>query len=205
MFSRLRRHLTYANVMATVALFIALGGSSYAAVRLSANSVGSRQIKRDAVKESEIAKSAVESEEVRNGSLRAVDFARLPVGARGEKGAVGARGPKGPQGDRGATGARGPAGADAATSLVVRLAPATDVAAGNSTTIIAHCNPGERAVSGGVSFQPPEAAPFVQVTGSYPDPTTDGSTPTSWNVSVANQTANTGSVQFIGSVLCIAP
>jgi hypothetical protein len=204
-FSRFKRHLTYANVMATVAVFIALGGSSYAAVRLSANSVGSRQIKRDAVKASEIARSAVESAEVRNGSLRSVDFARLPIGAKGEKGTVGPRGLKGVQGDRGATGPRGPAGADAATSLVVHLAPVTDVAAGSSTTIIAHCNPGERAVGGGVSFQPPQAAPFVQVTGSYPDPNTEGSTPTSWNVSVTNQTANTGSVQFTGYALCISP
>jgi hypothetical protein len=203
--SRIKRHLTFANVVATLALFIALGGSSYAAVRLSANSVGSRQIKRDAVKESEIAKSAVESEEVRNGSLRSVDFARLPVGAKGSPGAVGPRGPKGAQGDRGPTGPRGPAGADAATSLLVHLAPPSDVAAGASTTIIAHCNPGERAISGGVSFQPPEAAPYVQVTGSYPDPNTEGSTPTSWNVSVANQAANTASVQVTAYALCIAP
>jgi hypothetical protein len=29
---QLRAHLTYANVMATIALFVALGGSSYAAI-----------------------------------------------------------------------------------------------------------------------------------------------------------------------------
>ena len=45
----MRRHLTYANVMATVAVFIALGGSSYAAVTLSRNSVGSTQIRKGAV------------------------------------------------------------------------------------------------------------------------------------------------------------
>jgi hypothetical protein len=203
--SKIKRHLTYANVMATLALFIALGGSSYAAVRLSANSVGSRQIKRDAVKESEIAKSAVESAEVRNGSLRSVDFARMPLGAKGEKGALGPRGLKGVQGDRGPTGPHGPAGADAATSLMVHLAPAVDVAAGGSTTINAPCNPGERAVGGGVSFQPPEAAQYVQVTGSYPGPNTEGSTPTSWSSSVTNQVANTTSVQFTGYALCISP
>jgi hypothetical protein len=36
--------LTYANVVATVALFIALGGASWAAISLPADSVGSRQL-----------------------------------------------------------------------------------------------------------------------------------------------------------------
>jgi hypothetical protein len=42
--NRLRRHLTYANVMATVAVFIALGGSSYAAWTISGSSIKSRSI-----------------------------------------------------------------------------------------------------------------------------------------------------------------
>ncbi len=41
--------LTYANVIATLALFISLGGASYAAVSLRPNSVGSRQIQNGAV------------------------------------------------------------------------------------------------------------------------------------------------------------
>jgi hypothetical protein len=36
--------LTYANVVATLAVFIALGGASYAASQLPANSVGTRQL-----------------------------------------------------------------------------------------------------------------------------------------------------------------
>jgi hypothetical protein len=43
---RARQRLTYANVMATLALFIALGGTSYAALTLPKNSVGSKQIRR---------------------------------------------------------------------------------------------------------------------------------------------------------------
>ena len=34
------------NVVAYLALFVALGGTSYAAIRLPANSVGARQIKK---------------------------------------------------------------------------------------------------------------------------------------------------------------
>ena len=203
--SKLGQRLTYANLMSTVAVFIALGGSSYAAVRLSANSVHSRQIAAGAVKSSEIARSAVESSEVRNGSLKGVDFARLPVGQRGDKGTVGARGSRGPQGERGATGPHGPAGADAATNLLVRKAVPVDVAAGSSITLDAQCNPGERAVSGGVSLQPTASASFTQVTSSHPLPNTAGSTPTAWSVGVHNQAANPGSVLFQPYAVCISP
>jgi len=41
--------LTYANVVATLALFVALGGASYAAVELPVNSVGPRQLRAGAV------------------------------------------------------------------------------------------------------------------------------------------------------------
>ena len=57
--SRVRRHLTYANVIATMALFIALGGTSYAALALPKNSVGSRQIRSGAVGASELKTGAV--------------------------------------------------------------------------------------------------------------------------------------------------
>ena len=80
--SKLRHRLTYANVMATVAVFIALGGSSYAAVTL----------KRSSVKGKHIAANAVTSPKVKNASLLSEDFApgQLPQGPQGE------RGPEGP-------------------------------------------------------------------------------------------------------------
>jgi hypothetical protein len=43
------RRLTYANVVAKLALFVALGGSAYAATQLKKNSVGTRQLKNGAV------------------------------------------------------------------------------------------------------------------------------------------------------------
>jgi hypothetical protein len=45
---RLSKHLR-ANVVAYLALFIALGGTSYAAIRLPAGSVGTRQIKNHSI------------------------------------------------------------------------------------------------------------------------------------------------------------
>jgi hypothetical protein len=47
--SSIRRHLTYANVMATVAAFLALGGGALAALHLPAHSVGAKQLKPNAV------------------------------------------------------------------------------------------------------------------------------------------------------------
>ncbi len=54
------RHLTYANVTATLALFIALGmGSAYAAQQLAPKSVGAKQLRPGAVVADKIRKNAV--------------------------------------------------------------------------------------------------------------------------------------------------
>jgi hypothetical protein len=89
-----------------LALFIALGGTSYAAVTLPANSVGTKQIKKNAVTSAKIKKNAVTSAKVKNGSLRQADFAAGslptgPTGPQGARGPQGAGGPQGPKGDKG--------------------------------------------------------------------------------------------------------
>jgi hypothetical protein len=75
MISSIRTRLTYANVVASLALFLALGGVSYAAVTLPKNSVGSKQIKSN----------AVTSSKVKDGSLLGKDFkaGQLPTGPKG--------------------------------------------------------------------------------------------------------------------------
>jgi hypothetical protein len=74
MLSRLRARLTYANVMATLAVFIALGGSSYAALELPKKSVGSKHIKKSSVGSQHIKRNAVTSAKVKPGSLLMSDF-----------------------------------------------------------------------------------------------------------------------------------
>jgi hypothetical protein len=71
-------------VVAFVALLVALAGTSYAAIQLPANSVGTKQLK----------KNAVTGKKVKNRSLRAVDFAagQLPKGEKGDKGDPGPAG-----------------------------------------------------------------------------------------------------------------
>jgi hypothetical protein len=57
--SRIVGKLTYANVMATIAVFVALGGAGYAATKLPQNSVGTRQIKNNAITGAKIKNGAV--------------------------------------------------------------------------------------------------------------------------------------------------
>ena len=97
MFARFRARLTYANVIATLALFIALGGSSYAALNLPKGSVGSKQLQQN----------SVTSVKVRPGTLVTSDFnasarsrLRGPEGLEGEEGL---EGPEGPAGEPGTT------------------------------------------------------------------------------------------------------
>ena len=128
---RIRTRLSFANVVSLIALFVALGGSSYAAVTLARNTVGAAQIKA----------GGVGSSEVKNGSLLRKDFKRgqLPAGATGPQGA---QGPQGPAGERGATGAFGAA--------TVQFEQATvDLADGTSASYNAFCLDGQQAIGGG--------------------------------------------------------
>lgn len=99
------RRLTYANVMATVAVFIALGGSALAAGYVITNS---SQIKDGAVTGSDVKNSSLTGSDVKDRSLTAADFKGLLRGATGTAGAVGPAGPAGPPGQKGEVGARGP-------------------------------------------------------------------------------------------------
>lgn len=83
--SSIRTHLRFGNVVALLALFVALGGGAYAATSLPANSVGTKQLKKGAVTLSKISPRAQQA-------LR---------GHHGPSGATGATGPTGPKGDRG--------------------------------------------------------------------------------------------------------
>lgn len=58
-----------AMIVACVALFIALGGTSYAAVTLAANSVGTKQLKKNAVTSAKIKRAAVTAAKVKNETL----------------------------------------------------------------------------------------------------------------------------------------
>jgi hypothetical protein len=77
---RVRGRLTFANTTSLLALFVALGGTSYAAT-VAANSVGSAQIRSGAVGTSEIRYSGVRMQDIRAG---AVGKSEIGTGAVGQ-------------------------------------------------------------------------------------------------------------------------
>jgi hypothetical protein len=96
--------LSYANVMSTIGVFIALGGTSYAVAR---NSIGTRELKNN----------AVTSAKVRNGSLGAADL-KASIRKQGPRGPRGPQGPPGSAGGAGGSGAMGAAEAWKALALI---------------------------------------------------------------------------------------
>jgi len=58
--NQIRKRLTYANVMSSLAVFLVLGGATaFAAINIPANSVGTPQLKKNAVKTGKVAFEAI--------------------------------------------------------------------------------------------------------------------------------------------------
>jgi hypothetical protein len=104
-----RRHLTYANVVATLALFLAMGGSAIAASHYLITSP--RQIKPGAIALGNLSAKAQRSLRGAGGRAGSVGPAG-PTGSAGPAGTAGAAGAKGLTGE---TGPRGPSEAWAIT------------------------------------------------------------------------------------------
>jgi hypothetical protein len=102
----MRPKLSFANVVSLLALFIALGGTSYALV------VTGKTVKDRSLTAKDIKKSSLTGTEIKDKSLKAADFAagQLPGGAAGAQGAQGPQGVQGPTGPIGPTGAKGETG-----------------------------------------------------------------------------------------------
>jgi hypothetical protein len=181
MLSRLRPHLTYANTMATIAVFIALGGSSYAATK-----IGSRQI----------ADNSIRSKDIRNHTLLSKDFKRGQL----KRGATGARG---------ATGLQGATGAAGATNVVVREKVATYTneqynhvacAAGERATGGGVANPASTFFQFGNEDRMVASAPS-SFDGTSGKPIAEGGTPKSWTVGMNG----TGTYSVTIYVVCARP
>lgn len=110
---QIRKRLTYANVMSSIAVFLLVGGgTAFAVTQLPKNSVGTKQLKNN----------AVTGAKVKNGSLLSADFkaGQIPTG------------PQGPKGDPGPT---GPAGTARAYALVSSSGAVTTSASKNVTSV----------------------------------------------------------------------
>ena len=141
----LRRHLTYANVAASLALFLALGGAAYAATQLPKNSVGTNQIRTEAVTAAKIAKK----------TRQQLQGARGPAGQQGPQGKTGKTGAKGATGARGAQGNTGAPGVDGTGPAFEATAkPTAPTAIGTLTQVVGlSLAPGQYATSANVVVQ----------------------------------------------------
>ena len=87
--TKLKRHLSVANVLSCIALFIALGGSAFAAVKLKANQVKAVNIAKQAVTNAKIKTHAVTSGKIKNNGVVTADLGNGAVtGVKLANGAV---------------------------------------------------------------------------------------------------------------------
>jgi hypothetical protein len=77
----MRERLSFANVTSVLALFIALGGTSYAAVNLTSNSVNKAHLRTNSVGKSEIRARAVGRSEVGANTIGASELRTAGVGS----------------------------------------------------------------------------------------------------------------------------
>ena len=139
----LLRRPSPAMVVACLALLVALGGTSVAAVtQLGRNTVDTPQLVNGAVTGAKVRNNAINSSKVANRSLLRSDFApgQLPAGPTG---------PQGPAGPAGAAGAAGPPGLIRAITVRTASQP---VANGASVRVARLCEGNERAISAGTSW-----------------------------------------------------
>ncbi|MEX2612730.1 MAG: hypothetical protein WD380_04065 [Gaiellaceae bacterium] len=130
MSKRLRTLPSPAIVIASLALLVALTGTSVAAIsQIPRNSVGSAQLKANSVTNAKLASNSVRSAEVRNGSLLRADFGPGQIPA----------GPVGPQ---------GPPGLSAREQVSIE----TPLSSTSPKNITATCPAGKKALGGGIEL-----------------------------------------------------
>lgn len=200
-------HPSPALVIASIALAVSIGGTSYAVTALPLASVGTAELKN----------GAVTSSKIRDGSLRAEDFAadELPVGetglpgadgAPGPAGAVGPAGPPGPAGVRGERGPpgppgpTGPAGQNGSPGTSVHSATGT-IQPGATQSLVALCDEGEHATGGSVAVTSGPADGLV-LEGEGPQPDSGGVPPNSWVASASSEGAKP--ISWAVRVVCAA-
>jgi hypothetical protein len=187
--SQIRKRLTYANVMSSIAVFLVLGGATaFAASSLGKNTVGSKQLKKE----------AVASSKIKDGSLQASDFkvGQLPAG------------PRGPQGPQGATGTVDTSSFYTKTQSDARFLRGTitvvahhTIAGSTFEEARADCPSGYQAVGGGVD---PSNVATMSVTNSSPNientprmstlPNGNHAAATGWIAWVRNESATAGTI-----------
>jgi hypothetical protein len=188
--------MTPAMFVACLALAIALGGTSVAAVTavLPRNSVGTAQLKN----------SAVTGPKVKNFSLTGAKFApgtllRGPRGLQGPPGAQGPQGVKGDKGDKGDSGAIGDVTVHSATVSVPGGATEGD-GTYQTRSVQANCDSSEKGVSGGTNWSGEGDSTELVTVLSTPVYDSGAKKITGWRARGGNDT--TSAKDFQVSVIC---
>ena len=116
----LLRHLRK-NAVAYLALFVALGGTSFAAATV----ITGKDVKNSSLSGADVTNGSLTGKDVKNKSLSASDFNGSVQGPKGDTGPQGPKGDSGPQGPKGDSGAPGVPGTDGATGSAL-LSGVTD-------------------------------------------------------------------------------
>jgi hypothetical protein len=190
-------------IVACIALLVALGGTSVAAVnQLGRNTVGPLQLRNGAVTNPKLRNNAVNSAKVAPRSLLRSDFApgQLPAGP------VGPQGPAGPAGPAGAAGPAGPAGVIGAVTVRSESTSISGGAAHDGTyvtgEVTASCQGNERAISGGTGWS--DSDPGLELfTGRLTPVTNAQNQVTGFRGSGGNDSGQSST--FIVYVLCYTP
>jgi hypothetical protein len=183
--------LTYGNVTATLALFVALGGTSYAAITITGASIKNgtvtgSDIKDGSLKGGDVGNGSLTGSDLENGSVTGADIADGSLAAAdfpaGEL-------PVGPAGPAGPAGPQGPAGPGAFSDVVARRVE-QPLSAESTAEATASCANGETAVGGGSGHSGPMsnqlvilAAEPLDATGTPPDA---GERATQWRTFARN-------------------
>ena len=151
----MRLRPSYSSVTSTLAMIVALSGGAYAAAKLPANSVGSRQIKNNAVVKAKIRSNSIDSRKVAFDALTGADIkesslAKVPAAALADS----------------ATNATHAIAAAAIDKLTYKSASGRAGASGGIGAARAVGDAGQHVTGGGVASSDPSLAVGID---SYPD------------------------------------
>lgn len=160
---QIRKRLTYANVMSSIAVFLVLGGgAAFAATQLPKNSVGATQIQANAVQTNKLARNAVRVGKIDLEAVKAGKIAKNAIATNRLRNQVVTTGKIGEEAV--ATGKIAPGAVDGSRigdgavkseqlgPITTRTgAPSTPVKFDDTATATASCLPGETVIGGGVN------------------------------------------------------
>lgn len=224
----LKRHLSVANVLSCIALFVALGGTAFAAVKLKPNQVKAVNIARQAVTNAKIKTQAVTSGKIKNGGVNAVDLgagqvinSKLATGAVtntkiAKEGVWNSNLAKkavtesklaaeavttGKLANEAVTSAK--ISASVWSQIVKNVQYVTETSVNDSETeksVTASCPAGKEAIAGGARINSP-ASVEVAINGSYPVVASNNAR-TGWIASARETTAEAGNWQIVAYAVC---